>query len=193
MWTLESAEVGAIALVTLLTGALGIYIRARLTNVATKHDIAEITRQVEEVKALFAGRVNMSTAWFNLELGAYRQIWDVLCAAELDLEEGPVLADMDEQDAMRFAEEWKGRLTSICSGIRRVLLAHEPFLPTSVRSPLQAAKTRMSSRLARWDDIPWEVVDVVTEVQDAAGEVEQSAKDIAAAIRARLARLEIVS
>jgi hypothetical protein len=91
------------AIVTTLAGAAAVYVNRKAKNLATKEDIAAITRSIGEVKHDFAKRIVVHRLQAGLEVRAYRRLWAALI--EMDAEHETVDAPIQGDTAYtRFAK-----------------------------------------------------------------------------------------
>lgn len=67
------------ALAVMLGGWIIAYIKQKGQNLATKEDIAEITRRQEEIKAELANRSHFSRLRYEREMAVYQAVWKDLC------------------------------------------------------------------------------------------------------------------
>ncbi|MFN0069828.1 MAG: hypothetical protein ACKVYV_19600 [Limisphaerales bacterium] len=60
-------------------GWISAYLKQKGQNLATKEDIAEITRRQEEIKAELANRSHFSRLRYEREVAVYQTVWKSLC------------------------------------------------------------------------------------------------------------------
>jgi hypothetical protein len=148
----------------LLTG-LRSYATEKGKNLATKADIAEITRQVEGVRAEYIDRVErlkaslgetqtINRTQYELELTAYREVWQVLLPVHraaaglrpvLDFVPGPTETnDSRKKDRLeKFAETF--------NPFSEVVWKHRPFYPAAVFDELNELLRLMHSEALEYE------------------------------------------
>jgi hypothetical protein len=161
------AAVAGVAVGALLMG-LRSYATEKGKNLATKEDIAEITRHVEGVRAEYTDRVErlkaslgetqtINRTQYELELTAYREVWQVLLPVHraaaglrpaLDVMPGPTeTSDSRKQERLRkFSETF--------NPFSEVVWKHRPFYPAAVFDEMNELL-----RLMRSEALEYEIFD----------------------------------
>lgn len=105
---------------------LSSYVEEKAKNLATKEDIADITREIEEVKHLYQKRYDLSKAERNFYNEMNKTIWDLLATIKkYEFEKKTQL----DKDAVLADPELKARFFAFIDSANEILGKAFIFLP----------------------------------------------------------------
>jgi hypothetical protein len=169
------------------------YASEKAKNLATKQDIAGIQSEIENVALTFAGRKRLTEKQSEIEIDAYRVIWDAIVEVGKAAEQlRPVLDTMPADDVAREQRRHK-RFKTMQEALQKLLdgaYKQRPFYPREVFTVIEQLLTVARLEMIQFaHEDPQLDRDYWEKAMKNAKEIRERSEQVGEAIRERLANV----